>query len=61
MKVHNIFDSTFNGMPGSEMYRAEMFPELFPHQQPMLLHNWSKDDLEMYVGGSYTIGWLRAV
>jgi len=43
------------------MYRAEMFPELFPHQQPMLLHNWSKDDLEMYVGGSYTIGWLRAV
>lgn len=59
--VHNIFDSTFNGMPGSEMYRAELFPELFPHQKRMLVENWSRDDREMYVGGPFTPGWLRVV
>ncbi|AGK86011.1 hypothetical protein Chy4_0049 [Mycobacterium phage Chy4] len=44
-------------MPGSEMYRAEVFPELFPHQKPMLLENWSQDDLEQYVGGVFTPGY----
>ena len=50
----HIFDSKFNGMPGSEMYRAELFPELFPHQQRMMIENWSQDDLEMFVGGVFT-------
>ena len=51
--MYNIFDVLFNGMTGSEMYRAEIVPELFPHQKPMLLHNWPQQDLEMYVGGEY--------
>jgi hypothetical protein len=42
----NILDALFNGMGGSEMYR-----ELFPHQPPMLIHNWSVTDREMYCGG----------
>jgi hypothetical protein len=49
----NIFDKAFNGMSGSEMYRAEVFRDLFPDQKPMLLHNWPLQDLEMYVGGEY--------
>ncbi|ABE67373.1 hypothetical protein PBI_CHE12_54 [Mycobacterium phage Che12] len=55
--MHNLLDPTFNGMPGSEMYRAEVFPELFPHQKPMRLENWSQDDLELYVGGAFTPGY----
>lgn len=56
--MHNLLDSTFNGMPASEMYRAQLFPELFPHQPQMLLDNWSIEDLEMYVGGAYTVGYF---
>lgn len=52
----NVMDADFNG-PGSEMYRAELFPELFPHQKLMRLENWSQDDLEMYVGGVFTPGY----
>ena len=44
-------------MPGSEMYRAELVPELFPHQKPMLVDNWSEEDRQMYVGGKYTVGY----
>jgi len=50
-------DSTFNGMGGSEFYRAQVFPELFPHEKPMALENWSQDDLEMYCGGVFTPGY----
>ena len=59
--MHNLIDPMFNGMPASEMYRAQLFPELFPNQPPMRLENWSLDDLEMYVGGRYTSGykWAR--
>lgn len=46
----NIMDSIFNGMGGSEMYRAQVFPELFPNQKQMLTGNWSVQDLEMYCG-----------
>lgn len=49
--MNNIMDSLFNGMPGSEFYRAQLFPELFPHEKPMLIHNWSAEDIEMYVKG----------
>lgn len=52
----NVMDADFNG-PGSELYRAELFPELFPHQPRMRLENWSDDDLEQYVGGVFTPGY----
>ncbi|ACE79978.1 hypothetical protein Pukovnik_52 [Mycobacterium phage Pukovnik] len=54
----NIMDADFNG-PGSEMYRAELFPELFPHQKRMMLENWPQEDLEMYVGGIFTPGYAE--
>jgi hypothetical protein len=50
-------DSLFNGMGGSEQYRAEVFPELFPHQELMKIGNWSELDREMYCGGSYAKGY----
>jgi len=49
--MHNLLDATFNGMGASEMYRAQIFPELFPHQGEMLVHNWPVQDIEMYVIG----------
>lgn len=47
----NIMDGVFNGMGGSELYRAQVFPELFPHQKRMMVENWSVQDREMYCGG----------
>lgn len=52
-----IFDPLFNGMPRSEMYRAQVVPELFPHEKPMLIGNWPQEDLEMFVGGEFTPGY----
>lgn len=46
----NIMDSIFNGMGGSEFYRAQVFPDLFPHQKPMLIHHWSLEERVMYCG-----------
>jgi hypothetical protein len=46
--MYNIMDGLFNGMSASEFYRAQVFPELFPHEKPMLINNWSQDDREMY-------------
>jgi len=59
--MHNLLDSLFNGMAASEMYRSQIFPELFPNQPEMRLVNWPLDDLEMYVGGVFTPGykWAR--
>lgn len=47
----SIFDCAFNGMPRSEMYRALIFPELFPHEKRMLIENWPRQDVEEYCGG----------
>lgn len=44
----NIVDVEFNGSGGSEMYRALILPELFPHQPRWRLENWSEDDLHHY-------------
>lgn len=55
--MNNIFDSTFNGMGRSEFYRSQITPDLFPHEQQMLVDNWSVDDREMYCGGKYTKGY----
>lgn len=56
MTTQNIMDPDFNG-PGSELYRAELFPDLFPHTPTMRLENWAQQDLEMYVGGMFTPGY----
>lgn len=53
----NVFDSTFNGMGGSEFYRALITPDLFPHEKPMLIDNWPAQDREAYCGGEYTKGY----
>ena len=58
--MHNLFDSMFNGMPGSEMYRAQVVPDLYPHEKLMMLQNWPEQDLEMYVGGWATPGYGKA-
>jgi hypothetical protein len=46
----NIMDSAFNGMPRSEFYRAQVFPELFPHEDRMMVERWSLQDQEMFCG-----------
>lgn len=51
-------DSQLNGMPRSELYRSEVFPELFPHEKKMLIQNWSQQDREEYCGGIYTKGYV---
>ena len=46
----NIIDTIFNGMPRSELYRSQAFPEVFPHEKRMLIENWPAQDREMYCG-----------
>ena len=48
----------FNGMGGSEVYRAQVFPELYPYEKPMLIGNWSVQDREMFCGGQFTKGYV---
>lgn len=48
--MHNIMDKMFNGMAGSEFYRAQVFPELFPHEKPMLVERWPVEDQLMFCG-----------
>jgi hypothetical protein len=43
-------DTIFNHMPGSEFYRAQVFPELFPHEKSMMVWNWSEEDQIMWCG-----------
>ena len=57
--MKTLFDPEFNGMPGSELYRSEVVPDLFPGQKPMMLENWPQQDLEMYCGGVFTPGYGR--
>lgn len=52
--IESVFDPSFNGSPRSEMYRALSFPDLFPHERPMLIENWPAADREAYCGGVYT-------
>jgi hypothetical protein len=47
----NIMDAAFNGMPGSEFYRAQVFPELYPHQPRMLVEHWPAQDVAEYCVG----------
>ncbi|ACU41802.1 helix-turn-helix DNA-binding protein [Mycobacterium phage Morrow] len=57
----DIFDGMFNGDDRMAMYRAQVFPELFPDEKPMLIDNWPAEDRELYCGGEYTPGYLRLV
>lgn len=54
----NIMDSVFNG-PNSEMYRAEVFPELFPHQKRMLTENWLPEERAPLAGGAEAIAFYQ--
>ncbi len=49
----SIFDGSFNGMARSELYRAQVAPDLFPHEKPMRVDNWDQQDREMFCGGKY--------
>lgn len=51
-QLESVFDGAFNGAARSEMYRAQVSPDLFPHERPMRIENWSDDELTMYVGGN---------
>lgn len=52
--THSIFDGTFNGMGGSEFYRATVIPELYPNHGTVpryRLENWPQEDVDVYVHG----------
>ncbi|AEK07325.1 hypothetical protein PBI_MYXUS_53 [Mycobacterium phage Myxus] len=59
MSANNLLDPTFNGMPGSEMYRSEVFPDLWPNEKPMLLENWSPEERGMFIGGEEAKAFYR--
>jgi hypothetical protein len=44
----NITDHLFNGMGGSETYRALIFPELFPGHGKWYVRNWCVEDIIDY-------------
>jgi hypothetical protein len=46
----DIFDGALNGMPGIEMYRAWVFPDMYPDERQPVLSNWSAEDLEAFCG-----------
>lgn len=57
--MNNIMDSLFNGMAGSEFYRSQVFPELYPHEPRMLIENWHPEDREMYCGPTASLDETR--
>lgn len=59
--MNNVFDPVFNGMGRSELYRAQIVPDLFPHEPQMLIDNWPEQDRQMYVGGKHTVGYYPRI
>lgn len=53
----DLFEGELNDR--TDMYRAQVFPELYPNEKPMLIGNWPQEDLEAYCGGVYTPGYRR--
>lgn len=53
----DLFEGELNDR--TDMYRAQVFPELYPDENPMLVENWPADDREAYCGGQYTPGYRR--
>lgn len=47
----NIFDSEFNGIPGIDMYRSWVEPDLYPQERPARIENWSEYDREDFGNG----------
>lgn len=50
----NIFDGEFSSVTRVDMYRAQITPELYPDERPMMLGNWDPEDLAAFCGGKYT-------
>lgn len=48
--LDNIFGSAFSQCARSDMYRAWVYPELYPNERQPVLSNWSVEDLEAYCG-----------
>ncbi|WP_280429114.1 hypothetical protein [Nocardia brasiliensis] len=48
----NVFDSEFNSMPGIDMYRSWVEPDMYPNEQPARVENWSTYDREDCWNGS---------
>ncbi|WP_156161938.1 hypothetical protein [Nocardia vulneris] len=42
----SVFDSEFNSMPGIDMYRSWVEPDMYPNEQPARVENWSTYDRE---------------
>ncbi|ASR77154.1 hypothetical protein KIV66_gp46 [Mycobacterium phage MyraDee] len=57
--MDSIFDGAFNGQPCSEMYRAQVVPELFPDQPRMRVENWPAEDRAYLVGGEEAKAFYR--
>jgi hypothetical protein len=53
----DLFEGSINDR--TDMYRAQVFPELYPDEKPMLVENWHPEDREAFVGGEYTPGYRR--
>jgi hypothetical protein len=48
--LNNIFDERFNGAAAIEMYRAWVFPDIYPEERQPVLKNWPKEDIDEFVG-----------
>ncbi|WP_280485406.1 hypothetical protein [Nocardia cyriacigeorgica] len=44
----SIFDSEWNGIPGIDMYRSWVVPELYPDERPARIENWHEDERADY-------------
>jgi hypothetical protein len=53
----DLFEGEINDR--TDMYRAQVFPELYPNEKPMLVENWHPEDRAAFVGGEYTEGYRR--
>lgn len=54
-----LSDENFSDIERAALYKAQVFPELFPDEKPMMLENWHSDDREAYCGGTYTPGYRK--
>lgn len=46
----SVFSSAFSSAPHADMYRAWVFPDLYPDEPQPRLNNWPDEDLWMYCG-----------
>ncbi|QGH80613.1 hypothetical protein SEA_RAHALELUJAH_53 [Mycobacterium phage Rahalelujah] len=56
--MDSVFDGAFNG-PGSEQYRAEVAPDLWPNHKPMMLQNWLPEERAVFIGGEEAKAFYR--